>query len=537
MPISTYDDFDVATSIEDSDLMVIQTSTGGMKKATIPFLKQNIGTVGLTDAPSDNAIYGRKNAAWAEVTIPTASGGITQFTYLVDSDQTLADWANNVAGNDYTAVLIKAPSNTSGNGYRYNCNKTINLSTTKTNVVVSMPEVIVQFNNVENCFIYDEVITTSDYYGTNILPHCYMQGVNVELYNYDQMSEQPPVTYVYCFMRCNNLYNCNVKIVGIIDSALEQSEFGMYAYGFGSCNKLVNCSVDIDISSKDDYVSSGQINLNAMGYAQCNDLLNCDINNITLSAKNSKSYTFGSHGFSLCTLLNNCHIRNMTINANADGTNIFDGMSGCINITNCTGNISASNTGTGNILTSLIKDSTNINNYTGELTFSSDNTVYIRGVNNCQNISNCNIDIFSGAVSTQIFGFRASSNISNCTVNINSTYTAELLTAASAVVCYYNCYTLSSCIGYCTCAAIQNIFAFNTCVGIICCNGTVKHIYTGNDPYICLVYGQCSGMLMNDGTNYTITTSGVYYTDCYVELTGGGTTLVANTAAGGWNAG
>jgi hypothetical protein len=30
-----------------------------------------------------------------------------KFTYIVDSNQKLADWANNVAGNDYTSVLVK----------------------------------------------------------------------------------------------------------------------------------------------------------------------------------------------------------------------------------------------------------------------------------------------------------------------------------------------------------------------------------------------------------------------------------------------
>lgn len=34
-----------------------------------------------------------------------------QFTYVVDSDQKLADWANNVAGNDYTSVLVRKNSN------------------------------------------------------------------------------------------------------------------------------------------------------------------------------------------------------------------------------------------------------------------------------------------------------------------------------------------------------------------------------------------------------------------------------------------
>lgn len=38
-------------------------------------------------------------------TIPSGTGG---YTYIVDSDQKLRDWANNVSGNDYRHVLIKS---------------------------------------------------------------------------------------------------------------------------------------------------------------------------------------------------------------------------------------------------------------------------------------------------------------------------------------------------------------------------------------------------------------------------------------------
>lgn len=77
----------------------------------IESLEQEVGTLGQE---VDNLKNSSANVA----------SNAETFTYVVDSDQALEDWANNVEGNDYTSVLIRKGE--------WTINKGINLTLTNT---------------------------------------------------------------------------------------------------------------------------------------------------------------------------------------------------------------------------------------------------------------------------------------------------------------------------------------------------------------------------------------------------------------------
>lgn len=138
-----------------------------------------------------------------------------QFTYVVDSNQKLADWANNVAGNDYTSVLIKKGI------WSYNAGSVrypLNLTATGTKVIIG--EVGSQLQIIGSSSIvglyYETVpdITDIDYLIFN---------VTVKVIG---------GRYNYAFYRCVNLYHC----IGI-----DASSTGSSSYSFLLCNNLIRC--------------------------------------------------------------------------------------------------------------------------------------------------------------------------------------------------------------------------------------------------------------------------------------------------------
>jgi hypothetical protein len=161
----------------------------------------------------------------------TTLANLSYFTYIVDSDQKLADWANNVDGNDYTSVLIK-PGTWSFSGG-------INLSPVGTKVVVGMPG--------------SKLSLTSQYglsYGSGapVSKEYYMYGVTAENNRASGAGT--------CFYRCTNLTNCTGTGTGT-----------SIGYGFRNCTNLTNCSgtgVATNINTSIGY-----------GFNNCTNLTNC----------------------------------------------------------------------------------------------------------------------------------------------------------------------------------------------------------------------------------------------------------------------
>lgn len=166
------------------------------------------------------------------------------FTYVVDSDQKLSDWLNNVTagGQNYTSVLIKSGS--------YIHSGTATIPTTTKKIVGEVGNNI----SINASFGYaEQAETTADYL-------CY--GLSITFTTVDKTLSNV-VNLRNCkiengrFTNCRNLYCCDCHIK---DTQRTQASI----YGFYNCTNLVNCSCHLESS-----------NLSCYCFYQCNNLFNC----------------------------------------------------------------------------------------------------------------------------------------------------------------------------------------------------------------------------------------------------------------------
>jgi hypothetical protein len=331
-------------------------------------------------------------------------GVLGEFTYLVDSDQALANWANNErrSNQDYTSVLIASGT--------WNSNKQVNLTTSATKVVVGMPGSKLLFASTYG-LRYDTRPTTTDYR---------MEGVNVEL-NYSSNAQ------IYAFYNCTNLTNCtstatstnNPTGCGFYNCTNLINCTGkspVFIYAFYNCTNLTNCTGD---------ASSYRDN---KGYAfyNCTYLTNCTG---TATGIKSGSYSAYGYAFSNCTNLTNC-----------TGTTIGSGIAfiDCTNLTNCTGTATGSdigeNTGRG------FYNCTNLTNCTGTSTGNSDST----GFAYCTNLTNCTGTANTTSPSASINFVRA---FDMCKKLTNCTGTATHANTDKSGVAFEACENVTNCTG------------------------------------------------------------------------------------------
>lgn len=189
-----------------------------------------------------------------------------EFTYVVDSDEALLNWANNVEGNDYTSVLIKKGAWTSTVG--------VNLTATNTKVVVGEAGSTLRFNDVEKALYYDAVPSTrpSQYHMFNVyVSHTITTNIDS-----------------YGFYNCKNLTNCtNVTNTSMLQSC-----------GFYNCENLTNCFCYVTANLKQP----------SYGFYNCNNLINCKTGGGgTYSNGNYKYYGFyNCRGVSKCKANSKC---------------------------------------------------------------------------------------------------------------------------------------------------------------------------------------------------------------------------------------
>lgn len=226
---------------------------------------------------------------WVEDTmnVQPVGANIKTFTYVVDSDQALIDWANNDRnrGQDYTSVLIKKGEWKSNTG--------VNLTQAGTKVVEGEADSKLVFNGVEKGLYYEEIPDGEGYY---------MIGVNIK------MSILPFTEDTRgCFKMCCNLITCTATIDGYCGSSHK------YPYCFSQCQNLTNCTGISEIRS---YGSP-------QSFRECSNLNNCTA--ITSGA----NYP---NGFYECSNLTNC-----TSTCNSIERGFSMAFAYCSNLTNCTG--------------------------------------------------------------------------------------------------------------------------------------------------------------------------------------------------------
>lgn len=245
------------------------------------------------------------------------------YTFVVDSNQALSDWINNVSGNDYTSVLIKKGT------WEYSCPTTsdyytprINLTATGTKVVVGEPGSIINLLTCYGACIGYTAKPTTDLY------KYYMNNVKILSVAGNGGSKG----FIYCL----NLTGCEI----ITGSRVHDP--------FYYCDHLRSCKVD-------SYLSNGVI-----GFNNCNYLDDCEANindgcgsNVGYAfyyckyITNSKAYIIqyksgggknvaSNYAFYYCKCLVNC-LGDAVLDNTTSTSVTASGFDHCYDVVNCKG--------------------------------------------------------------------------------------------------------------------------------------------------------------------------------------------------------
>lgn len=317
------------------------------------------------------------------------------FTYVVNSDETLNAWANNVSGNDYTHVLIKA-------GTWSLTADTINLTTTGTKTITGEAGNLIihdlSYDGVMHTVKYDDV-PSSDIYSIN--------GVNIKTINRWSNTTTTPARGCISFYKCTNLINCSAK--GYTAYPVTGSN---YFRGFSYCERLTNCFTTID---RDTITTNGGF---FAGFDYCKYLTNCSAYN-----KNTTINHFVGYGFNYCDYINGCetHIAGTSQQSNGyykcnyisssyaycSSSNTAYSFTNCNYVTSCYG-YSSSSAGTG---------VTSCNYMSNCKVYSIGSTM--TGYKNCKHLDNC---VYStSALNNGVVGFSACYGVRYCFVEITGT--------------------------------------------------------------------------------------------------------------------
>lgn len=203
-------------------------------------------------------------------------------TFVVDSDEKLAIWAQNTMGHDYTHVLIK-----SGN---YSSPTSIKLNESGTKTVMGMGGNLLNFTSSAGMIATGGLENDS-----------FIMGVNI------QVSGAPAIG----FQGCCNLIRCTATI------SAESSNNAAFIY----CNFISHCSG----------FSTGASSGTAYVYRYCSYLTNC-------YAKSNVTTNNDSHNFFDCTTLTNCV-------SFANSAAAASGFKSCDNLTSCEGTATGGGSG------------------------------------------------------------------------------------------------------------------------------------------------------------------------------------------------
>ncbi len=291
----------------------------------------------------------------------TPTSGATYFmsspaTFVVNSNETLQQWASHAAGNDYSSVYIASGTYTLASGG-------INLTAAGTKQVEGHPSSKLVF---ESLTPVDGNYSAALYYTSRPTDPSYnIKNVNVECTGAPATSAN---NYPCAFRNCVNLTNCSgfAKATG---TKAYQAAYAFYgcqnlsfcfgassganngnAYTFSASSYLTNCTAD-----ETAYPAAYDSQADIIPYASCSYLVNC-----VSKAKNGYELTRGFFG---CSYLTGCHAE-MTQDASTTVTEI-SGFNRCSRISNCHAKITDNS---GKTLTNIggFINSTMIDNCTSE---------------------------------------------------------------------------------------------------------------------------------------------------------------------------
>ena len=264
------------------------------------------------------------------------------FTFIIDSDQKLKDWADDVAGNDYSRVLIRKRTDGLGDSWELikdvsgvsysDPTPVIDISNGRTKCIVGESESKIVINNSHSGIAYIAGIKGSvsgSYPSFNQISNDYfLHNVNVSVSTGSGSS--------ISFYNCANLTNCTGCTSG---NTLGQG------YGFYKCVNLVSCFGSVSGSPASGYSFHYCVNLvscsssgSCYGFFVCTTLLNCFASNSNFPFGNSNNLTnctasSSSSCFSSCNYLVNCIGTTTSVSSMVVGSCF----SHCAYLTNCIG--------------------------------------------------------------------------------------------------------------------------------------------------------------------------------------------------------
>lgn len=197
--------------------------------------------------------------AWVIVKFPEKIIGYPEFTFVVDSNDRLREWATNshTDGQDYTSILIRKGT------FEYSATTGIDLTSTNTKCIVGEAGSKIIINKTTSGtgtgIGYSVLPATDDYFITNLtLEYNATSGRGVR--------------------NARNLTNCNVTSTGssgsVAVTGIEDCynvtkcssnglSTGSYGYGFRNCSNMYGCS------------GYGEGTTLGTGIAHCNTVQNC----------------------------------------------------------------------------------------------------------------------------------------------------------------------------------------------------------------------------------------------------------------------
>ena len=194
-------------------------------------------------------------------------GNIQTYTYVVDSDKTLIDWANNDrnSGQDYTSVLIKKGT--------WTCNKGVNLTETGTEVIVGEAGSKLVFDSPKMSgrdvggVGGDKVL----YYAKlERKPSRRIENVDI-LVSTGYSDNEYSNAYLYALVNLSNVYNCNVEVRGKTPDEMPDV-YITNLYGFYSCYNVKDSTVTLTSAS-----ASYSENDYAIGLEKCYGVSLCHV--------------------------------------------------------------------------------------------------------------------------------------------------------------------------------------------------------------------------------------------------------------------
>ena len=225
-------------------------------------------------------------SVFSESDIVEMSKRMVNYTYTIDSNGTFSNWVNNVEGNDYTRILIKAGTYTIAN-------KTLLLSKVGTKSITGEGGAKLIFDGCSKDSVYAIVGS-----GDSQLPSEYfIENVHVTFNATENASAEYSV-----FKGCSDLVNVKAELV-------RQGTGGQATIGFNNCHRLTNCSSKVlvqdttngqacgfyqchCVSSSHAYIGPGK---SRIGFTECSDVSSCSVDG------SSESSTGKLYKYKKCT--------------------------------------------------------------------------------------------------------------------------------------------------------------------------------------------------------------------------------------------